>query len=634
MEATYGSWRSPISSDLIVAKSISFTEVQTDGDDIYWIEQRPYESGRFVIVHHTSTGKREEKLATPWNSHNRVHEYGGGSYVVHHGVIYFTNFQDQRIYAVKRKGSPTAITPDDGSRYAELVFDSVRNRLLAVRELHQEGLEPVNQLVSIDLKQGEVQVIDDGHDFYASPSLSADGSKIAWITWDHPHMPWDSSQLWLATCNQDGRISQKRCIAGGENESVRQPEWSVNHELYFISDRSGWWNLYRLNEGKIVPLCPMEAEFAGPAFQLGLPSYQLLTDQSLVCTYNRHGRWGIGLLQLETGQWKTIDTPYTYISHLQLTTTEIVCIAGSPTIPSSIVKIDLETESVEVLHTSTAQSFSIDDLSLPQEITFPTTNQMVAHGFYYPPHHREYKGIDSEYPPLIVNCHGGPTAAATTLFNLDIQYWTSRGFAYLDLNYRGSTGYGRAFQQALYGNWGIYDVADSINGAKYLIQQGAVDSKQTIIRGRSAGGYTTLAALSFHNFFQAGASYFGVSDLERLHLETHKFESRYLEKLIGSYPEHRQLFHQRSPIYAEEHFTPTIFFQGELDRIVPPNQAEQMADKLRKRHCPVACVVFPGEGHGFVKAEHLKQAMEGELYFYSKIFQFQPAEPLMPVEIH
>ncbi|MEQ9237638.1 S9 family peptidase [Coleofasciculus sp. E2-BRE-01] len=634
----YGSWNSPIAAELIVAGTIGLGSIALDGTDTYWIEARPMEAGRNVIVRRQANGAIADITPSPFNVRTRVHEYGGGAYAVKDGIIYFANYQDQRLYQQTGDTEPQPITPESGRtlRYADLISDSQRQRLIAVREDHSsEGAEPVNTLVSIPLNNSDaIQIIASGHDFYASPRLSPDGSQLTWLSWNHPNMPWDGTQLWVAPIQGDGLLSEAKCIAGGVEESIFQPEWSPDGTLYFVCDRTGWWNLYRWNQQAVEPVCEMEAEFGLPQWVFGMSTYGISSRDRLICAYTVQGRWRLGSIDLQTKQFNPIETPYTSISSVQVTKDRVVFIGGSATEPTAVVQMDVASQQIEVLRQSTTLEIDKGYLSIPEAIAFPTENGKTAYGFFYPPQNKDYQAPETEKPPLIVKSHGGPTASTSSTFNLKIQYWTSRGFAFLDVNYGGSTGYGREYRQRLQNQWGIVDVDDCANGAKYLAEQGFVDGERLAIAGGSAGGYTTLAALTFRDVFKAGASYYGVSDLETLATDTHKFESRYLDGLIGAYPERQDLYKARSPIHFTDKLScPVIFFQGLEDKVVPPNQAETMVEALKAKGLPVAYITYPEEQHGFRRAENIKRTLEAELFFYSRIFGFELAEPIEPVAI-
>lgn len=644
----YGSWKSPISSDLIVSGTVGLGQIFIDGDDIYWVEGRPSEAGRSVLVRRTPDGKISDVTPHPFNVRTRVNEYGGAAFAVAGGVVYFSNFADQRIYTQTLNSQAKPLTPTANSRYADAIVDKQRNRLICVREDHAGEGEPVNTIVSINLDNGEdIQILTQGNDFYASPRLSPDGSLLSWICWNHPNMPWDGTELWVAEINADGSLGEKYLVAGGVEESIFQPEWSPDGVLYFVSDKSNWWNFYRwqsstpLNPSLVrgeaeieTSLCEMAAEFGLPQWVFGMSTYAVVSESKIICTYTQQGQWHLASLDLTTKQLTTIDTPYTDISSVKGRGETVVFLAGSPTESTAIVKLNLATNQLEILRQSSNLSINPGYLSVPEPIEFPTENNLTAFGFFYPPKNQDFAAPAGEKPPLVVKSHGGPTAATSSSMNLKIQYWTSRGFAVLDVNYGGSTGYGREYRKRLQDSWGIVDVDDCANGAKYLAQKGLVDGERMAIAGGSAGGYTTLCALTFRDVFKAGASYYGVSDLEALATDTHKFEARYLDGLIGPYPERKDLYVARSPIHSAERLScPVIFFQGLEDKVVPPNQAEMMVEILKAKGLPVAYVAYEGEHHGFRRAENIKRTLDGEFYFYSRVFKFELAEPVEEVVI-
>ena len=635
--APYGSWKSPITSDSIVKGSIGLSQPLIDGPDIYWIEMRPTEGGRSVILRRDATGVVNDVTPPPFNARTLVHEYGGGDYTVRDGVVYFSNFSDQRLYVRRGEAAPEAITPAADVRYADAVIDQARGRLISVREDHTvANREAVNTLVAVKLEGNETgEVLVSGNDFYSSPRVSPDGSRLAWLTWNHPNMPWDGCELWVGTFGNDGSIVKSERMAGGREESIFQPEWSADSVLYFVSDRSGWWNLHRVNsDGSVEPLREMQAEFGMPQWGFGMSTYACESAERIVCAYIENGISQLALLDTRTKKFEPIVSPYTDIRFVRASPGYAVMRAGSPTEAAAIVRLDLETRTFKVLRRSSTLEIDAAYLSNPRAVEFPTEDGRTAHGFFYPPRNRDYSAPDGERPPLLVESHGGPTAAAATALSPGIQYWTSRGIAVLDVNYGGSTGFGRAYRERLKDKWGMIDVDDCANGARYLVGQGKVDGDRLMITGGSAGGYTTLCALTFRDTFNAGASHYGVSDAEALAKETHKFESRYLDGLIGPYPEKRDVYVARSPInFTERLSCPVIFFQGLEDKVVPPNQAETMVEALRAKGIPVAYLPFDGEQHGFRQAKNIKRALDGELYFYSRVFGFELAEPVEPVEI-
>ena len=625
--ASYGSWKSPISSDLIVSSTVSVSEVTYDQDSIYWLEGRPSEGGRNVIVARDAQGKTRDITPAPFNVRNRVHEYGGGSFLVDEGTVYFSNYSDQKVYIqnLASDQTPQALTPDHKMRYADFCLDKIHNRLICVCEDHAvSNGEPSNKIVAIDLKSGQITILVEGNDFYTSPRLSPDGSQLVWLSWDHPYMPWDSTYLWLGKINSDGSIDKQELIAGSDHESICQPEFSPQGTLYFSSDRSGWWNLYRYQNQAIEPLFPMKAEFGYPHWVFGESVYGFSDEDNLICTYTQNGSWSLARINTKNKTLTDIEVPFTKIAYLQVKGKQILFIGGSATQPTAVIQLDLNTGTIEILKQSSDLAIEPGYLSIPEAIAFPTTEGKTAYAWYYPPTNKDYTAPAGELPPLLVKSHGGPTAATSASFNLRIQYWTSRGFAFCDVNYGGSTGYGREYHQRLNGKWGIVDVDDCENVAKYLVAQGKVNPDKLAISGGSAGGYTTLAALTFKDTFKAGASYYGISDLEALATDTHKFESRYLDGLIGKYPQDQEIYQRRSPInHTEKLSCPVAFFQGLEDRVVPPNQTEMMVEALKNKGIPVSYLLFEGEQHGFRKAENIKQALDGEFNFYAQIFGYQ-----------
>jgi dipeptidyl aminopeptidase/acylaminoacyl peptidase len=632
----YGSWKSPITSDLIVRGTVGLSQPRIDGKDVYWLEMRPSEGGRNVIVLCDSAGSSRDITPKPYNVRTRVHEYGGGDYVVNSGIVYFSNFVDQRVYAQRSDEDPRAITPEGPMRYADAVFDERRKQLICIREEHT-GAEAVNTIVALQLDKNDDggRILVQGDDFYSTPRVSPDGSRLAWLSWNHPNMPWDGCILWVGELDPDGQLKKVRQVAGSTSESIFQPEWSPDGTLYFVSDRSGWWNLYRVGlKRQIQAVCPMAVEFGQAQWVFGMSTYGFESAHRLIAAFVDGGESVLASIDTRTGALTQIETNSTDLSYIRAKSGQAVFRSGSPTEPVSIVRLDVDGRRFEVLRRSNNLEIDQQYISIPRPIGFPTRNGLIAHGFFYRPQNREYVGPAEERPPLLVKSHGGPTAAATSAQSLSVQYWTSRGIAVLDVNYGGSTGYGREYRQRLNGNWGIVDVDDCVNGAVFLAKADEVDPERLMITGGSAGGYTTLCALTFRDTFKAGASHYGISDAEALAQDTHKFESRYLDGLIGPYPEHREIYFARSPVnFTERLSCPVIFFQGLEDKVVPPNQAELMVKALREKKIPVAYVAFPGEQHGFRQAKNIKRALDGELYFYSRVFGFDLADEVEPVEI-
>jgi dipeptidyl aminopeptidase/acylaminoacyl peptidase len=639
IEAPYGTWTSPVTARTVAAAARRLGSIAIDGDDIYWIEGRPEEGGRHVIVKRSADGRIADATPERTNVRTRVHEYGGAAYVVSRGVIYYSEFADQRLYRLAPGRPPEPMSPAGDWYYADASIDMSRNRLVCVREDHTvKGREAVTTLVSVPLDGPMTpgQVVASGHDFYSTPRVSPDGSRLSWLAWRHPHMPWDSTELWVADVAHDGAIVRPTRVAGGEHESIFEPEWSPHGTLYFVSDRTGWWNLYRLGDGRVEPIRTMPAEFGRPQWELSTRTWAFAGADRLVVSYGQNGRWRLATIDLSTLAFTSVATDFEPGDSVRATATHAALVGWSPSKPDAVCRIDLATGTVERLRVASDVAVAEDVVSLPRPIEFPTDNGLSAHAFYYAPRNPQFTGAAGERPPLLLVCHGGPTAATYAKLNLEIQYWTSRGFAVVDVNYGGSAGYGRAYRQRLSGQWGIVDVADCINAARYLVAEGAADGDRLIIRGRSSGGYTTLAALTFHpEVFAAGASYYGIGDLVRLAEDTHKFESRYLDSLIGPYPEAEAVYRARSPIHFVDRLSsPIIFFQGLEDRIVPPAQSRTMADAVRTKGLPVALLTFEGEQHGFRKAETIIQCLEAELFFYGAVFGFTPAgvPPVLDVE--
>ncbi|MGD1936348.1 MAG: S9 family peptidase [Cyanophyceae cyanobacterium] len=633
--APYGSWKSPITSDAIVSGSVGLGGAMRDGDYLYWSEARPSEKGRTTVVRRAADGTVADVVPQPFNVRTRAHEYGGGAWAVFDGVVYFANFADQRLYRQQVGGEPEPLTPEGDRRFADIRLDRARNRLICACEDHTVEGEAKAYIAAISLDGSQtVAVLAEGSDFHTSPTLSPDGSQLAWITWQHPHLPWDETQLWLADVTDDDSLANARQIAGAAEESIFQPQWSPSGQLYFVSDSTDWWNIYRWNaDGEPTALCSMDAEFGLPQWVFGMSTYGFASGDRAICAYTQEGLWTLASLDLTDGKLTPFDLPYSTLSGIFVDNICALFIGGSATAPSELVYFDFDTCKAESLKRSTELAIAEGYLSAPESVEFPTT-EGTAYGLLYRPKNQDFEAPTDEKPPLKVKIHGGPTAQTSSSLSLGIQYWTSRGFAVLDVNYGGSTGYGRKYRRRLDFSWGIVDVDDCVNGAQYLVDQGIVDGDRLTIEGGSAGGYTTLAALTFKDTFKAGASRYGVSELEALARDTHKFESRYLDRLIGPYPEKKDVYEERSPLHAVDQLNcPVIFFQGLEDKIVPPNQAEMMVDALKTKGIPVAYVAFEGEQHGFRQSENIKRSLDGEFYFYSRIFGFEPAEAITPVEI-
>lgn len=640
-KAAFGSWESPITTDLMLGDSVGLGEISVFNNDIYWIEMRPQEKGRYVIVKQSADGHKTDVIPSDFNARTRVHEYGGGSYLITEIGIIFTNFQDQALYLVKNDKC-IKLTDNKSCRYADMIYDKTRARIICVREDHSDkNQEAVNTIVAVSLieqvsRSGQENVLVKGADFYSNPRVSHDGKQLCWISWLHPNMPWDNTSLSVAEINADGDLGEIVIIAGGdnENEAICQPLWSPDNLLYFVSDKSNWWNLYRVQENKIECIIEKEAEFAVPQWSFRECNYDFVDENNIFSIYRKNGLAHAGLIDIDNKSLETFELPYTDFESLVCKKNNIWFLAGSPTQFPSIVEYDITKQVIKVLRKANELSIDEENISIGEALSFPVDEKNNAHAFFYRPKNKCFSGLDDELPPLIVMSHGGPTGESHNGLKMVVQFFTSRGFAVLDVNYGGSSGYGRSYRQRLNNNWGIVDVNDCSKAALYVANKNWVDKERLAIRGGSAGGFTTLAALAFTNVFKAGASHYGVSNLEALAKETHKFESRYLDSLIGAYPADKQIYEERSPVNAVDQLScPVIFFQGLEDKIVLPNQAEIMVEALKKKGIPVAYLAYEGEQHGFRQAKNIKRTLEAELYFYSTIFNFECADEIEPVKL-
>ena len=639
--APYETWTSTITAERVAAGATPMSGLQVggaDGNDIFWLAGRAAESGRNALLRHHGA-ETQELTPAPFNVRTRVHEYGGGAYLVAGSTVYFSHFVDNRLYRLaieEDNAAPVALSQGGKHRFADFVLDAAHERLIGVRELHgdDEHAQPVNTIGAVGL-DGVETVLVEGADFYSSPRLSPDGRTLAWLSWDHPRMPWQGTTLWRADVQQDGTLSAPVEVAGGAEESICQPEWSPDGLLHFVSDRSGWWNLYRQRSvgEKIEALCPMEAEFGGPHWTFGNAMYGFRSAGEIICTYIDKGVSRLARLLPASGKLEPIANPYQEIRELRVAPGYVAMLAGSPTIALELARIDFTEEGVEILAQSIDDLPDEANLSVPINLEFPS-NGRTAYAFFYPPRNADVAAPDGEKPPVIVISHGGPTGMAVNTLKLATQFWTSRGFGVLDVNYGGSTGFGRAYRDLLRGQWGIVDVEDCVAGARALVERGLADNDRLIIRGGSAGGLTTLCALTFHDVFKVGASYYGVSDLKGLDQDSHKFESHYNAYLIAPQPQAEALYQARSPInHTDKLKRPMIFFQGLDDKVVPPQQSEMMVDALRARGVPVAYVPLEGEGHGFRKGENIVRTLAAELYFYQRMFGLHDAAAPAPVHI-
>ena len=634
--APYGSWKSALEAEALAAATVRFGQIAIAGDSVFASEGRPAEGGRNVVVECDPAGRCADVNPAPFDVRNRVHEYGGGAFLVAaDGELFFCHDADQRIWRMRRGEAPRPVTRGGAFRYADAVLDGARDRLIAVREDHSAPGEAVATIVAIALASGDETVLASGHDFFSNPRLSPDGARLAWLSWDHPRMPWQGSDLWLAALDAAGRPQNLRHVAGGERESIFQPQWSPSGELHFASDRSGWWNLYRERAGRIEPLHAMAAEFGEPQWVFGLSMYGFAADGAVLCLYEQGGRSHLGRIDAG-GSFAEIATPYCSLRELQLSPTAgfAACFAASEREGEALVRFDLASASFSVLRRASDTVYDAADLSIAEPIEFPTEGGLTAHAFFYAPRNAGFVGEPGARPPLLVISHGGPTGVSNPALGPRLQYWTQRGFAVVDVNYGGSSGYGRAYRERLDGRWGVVDVDDVVNAARFLVARGDVDPERLAIRGASAGGYTTLAALAFRDTFRAGASHYGISDLETLARDTHKFESRYLDSLVGPYPARADLYRERSPAnFVDRLASALILFQGAEDQAVPPSQAQAMYEAVKAKGLPVALLLFEGEQHGFRQAKNIRRALEAELAFYGRVFGFTPADAIAPVEI-
>ena len=621
----YGSWPSPLTAARVTAGALRLDQIQLDGhsaasssgtarvDDVYWLEGRASEGGRNVVVRLTSGGIVD--ITPPgFNVRSRVHEYGGAAYTVHNGSVFFTNFADQLVYRQAPGEAPVAMT-DPGPMWADYRVDTARHRLIGVRE--EDG---VNTIAAIPDR-----VLVQGADFYSDPIVSPDGKFLAWLQWNHPNMPWDGTELWVAAFNADGSIGVREQVAGGADESIFQPEWSPDGALYFVSDRTGWWNLYRWRGVGVEPIHLMDAEFGKPQWTFSMVTYAFAGENLIAATYVEGGKWKLALINTDLKTFQPVDVPLQPLESIKANESEIYFIGGSATEPAAVARLRVNSTStdramLETLRQSTSEQIPAEWLSEAERVTFKVKDRDV-HAFYYAPANPDVTPPHDERPPLIVITHGGPTGATSDVLDPKIQFWTSRGFAVLDVDYSGSTGYGRPYRDRLKGQWGIVDVEDAVGGALAMVEMGKADPARLIIRGGSAGGYTTLAAITFFDTFKAGASYYGISDLEVLQQDTHKFEARYNDTLIGPYPEQRDVYAARSPIHFTDRLScPIILFQGLDDKVVPPNQSEMIYEAARRKGLKVKYVTFEGEQHGFRKAETIIRSLEEELAFYQDVF--------------
>ena len=644
--AAYGTWSSPISAEMVAQAGVRLSAPWIEDGVVWWLEGRASEGGRVVLVRRDPDGTRTDVVPGGFNVRTSVHEYGGGAYCVHRSTAFVSSFDDQRVYRIDPGSDPIPITPaieERRHRYADGRITRDGSLWIGVRERHaasDSSRDVVNELVVLPTDgSAEPQVIVGGRDFYSSPRISPDGTRLCFLAWDLPWMPWDGCELHVADLAADGTVTGIERVAGEDGvESIWQPEWSPSGDLVFASDRSGWWNLERIQDGERSALHPAEAEFGYPAWAFGTSSFACLDDGRVVCFYDSGGFTHFAVLDPDSGVLEELDVGLDSLWGSPYVCAEgatAVVAAGSATVPNQVARIDVTSGAVETLRLSLESRVPTEYLSTPRAIEFPTERGLTAHAFFYAPTSPEFESPDGERPPLIVESHGGPTGNTTAAFSLGVQFWTSRGFAVVDVNYGGSTGYGRAYRERLNGQWGVVDLADCVNAARYLVDQGEADPDRLLITGGSAGGYTTICALTFTDAFAAGSTYFGIADLEQFGGgETHKFELAYEHTLVGPYPERADLYRERSPIHFTDRITtPMLVLQGADDRVVPPSQAELIVTALRERGVPHAYLLYEGEGHGFRKAENIVGSLEAELSFYAQVLGFEPAGAIPRLQI-
>jgi dipeptidyl aminopeptidase/acylaminoacyl peptidase len=625
---------SPISVDQLTANSIGLSAVQFDGQHVYWLESRAAEGGRASLWRRLiAGGEPVEVTPAPAYVRDRVHEYGGGEYHVSGGTVVYSEFSDGRLYAVRGAAAPQPITPEGGFRFGDIRVHPDRGLILAVREDHSSGGEPVNTIVALDLDGPNPDgggVLCTGADFYSTPELSASG-RMAWTQWNHPNMPWDSTTIMVGALSGT-TIMNSQAVAGGPLESALQPRW-LGEKLIFVSDRTNWWNLYLWNEGDVRPLCATEAEFCEPQWVLGQRPYAIIDDDHLLCSINGSGEESIAVLRVSDGTLEQMAPGGTAAASLDAGGRTAAAVLDYPDRPAALALLDLDQSDWTVVRSSSAMIMDAASISVAQRVSW-AGEQGTVYGYFYPPINGRYSAPADTLPPLITLSHGGPTGFAAADFKIAYQFWTSRGFAILDVNYSGSSGFGRTYRDRLKGRWGISDVQDCVAGAVSMGAQGLADPAGLVIKGGSAGGFTTLAALTRTSAFAAGISLFGIADLEAMATDTHKFEARYLDGLVGPYPEDRARYVERSPIHhLDQLAAPILLLQGTDDKVVLPDQAEMMADAARQKGLPVAMIMFEGEGHGFRKAETIKAATEAQIYFLGRILGFEPADQVSPIPI-
>ncbi|MEO8468205.1 MAG: prolyl oligopeptidase family serine peptidase [Chloroflexota bacterium] len=636
--APYGSWESPFAIERLTDGVVFIGEVRRHRGVWWWLEGRPEEGGRQMLVRRAADGTVTRMTPEGFNARCRAHEYGGAATLVSGDLVVVSDFATGRLNRVGAPGELTPLTADRAWRFADMAHDPQRGRIYAVREDHEPAVvaehgEAVNELVAIDVATGDVQVIASGADFYAAPRMAPDGRSLAWLQWHHPNMPWDGTELYVAPILEDGSLGAGTQVAGSSTDWISQPRWSPSGVLHFAAEPDGWMNLYSLRAGRVEPVAPMEAEVASPDWVFGNAEYDFLPDGGILTVARSDGRDRLYRIAPD-GTSAILDLPYTEIGSVSVEGDIATLRVVSPFEPAQAIALDLASGWIEILRRATPFEPDRDDASAARHISFPSSGGRTAHANYYAPVNTRYEAPAGELPPLIVTSHGGPTSAAFTGWATTVQLFTSRGYAVLDVDYGGSTGYGRAYRKELEGTWGIVDVDDCVAGAEFLVSQGLADPARLAVRGGSASGFTTLAALAFRRTFSAGTTLFGIGDLRAFVNDTHKFESRYLEGLVGPWPEAQQRYLDRSPaLHADQIVAPVLVQQGAEDRVVPPSEAERIVDALWERRVPHAYILFPGEDHGFRSRDAIIKSVSSELSFYGQVFGFTPADDIEPIEI-
>lgn len=619
--APFGTWKSPVSTRMVTDGVIRLEDLWLDGPDLYWLEGRPHENGRRVLVRQSSDDPPQDMMARDWDIGSRVHEYGGGAATVVQGVVYFSDDRDQRLYRLSpgREPEPITVVKDD-VRYGDLAWDPERSRLVAVQETHGPDGSITNAIVAIPVSgpNRSPVVLASGHDFYMAPRISPNGRHLAFLSWDYPEMPWSGAALFVASLSGAGAADDPIMVCGGPDESAAQPLWSSDNQLYFLSDRNGWWNIWTFRSSRVVPITTLHADFGDASWTFGQAAYGFCSSDEIFATYSMGGQAKFVRIDVRSREMTHISCPFTTLAHVRVSAARVAMIAGSDRAPRSVVFYDLESRRYHLQTRENDIVLNDDDISLPQPVEFPNEDGQIAYGFYYPPKNREYLPPEGERPPLVLEIHGGPTDRCYPEFRLDIQFWTTRGFAVVQVNHGGSTGYGRAYRDRINGRWGIVDIGDIVSASEFLARYGKADPRRLVIRGVRAGGYTALMALATRDLFRAASTYCGVSDLKALRNSLPKFESHYLDILVGPYDE--TLYRDRSPIHHVDTIrSPLLAFHGLEDRIVNPEQTQRMVESLAARGHEVIAQLIPGEGHELSHPATIERILDAELAFFARV---------------